>query len=173
MDNKDTSIFRTGMAGGQPFKSYIKTILGKVYVTVWNPFENVPEGIILQGDPRKQDESCIIDVFTEQEDYFFRSKNKLHLQTGDVIVYVRKEEVKERTPEEFSDEELKDILSKPFFSIQKLVNDTNSVALLFRIKNLAQEMEKSEKVIQTIEARLAEVQSAEFKGFPSSVTTEL
>jgi hypothetical protein len=173
MDIKDKSIFKAGSAGGAPFKSYIKTILGRVYVTVWNPFEDIPEGVILYGDPRKQEESCIVDVFNEQEDYFFRTKNKLHLQTGDVIAFVRKEEEKERTPEEFSDEELKEVLSKPFFSIQKLVNDTVSVALLFRIKNLAQEMEKSEKVISTIEARLSEVQAAEFAGFPSKLETEI
>lgn len=168
MENKDRVLL-----GGKIYKSYIKTILGKVYVTVWNSFENRPEGLILYGDPRNHEDECIVDVLSEDEDYFFRNKNKRHLQTGDIITYTRSTEEKERTPEEYSDDELKDVISKPFFSIQKLLNDTESVALLFRVKNLAQELDKSDKVMKAIEARIAEVQKKEFSSVPDKIVTEL
>lgn len=173
MDTQDKNLISKAFSGGKPYKSYRKTILGKVYVAVWNAFEKQPEGLILYGDPRKLEETCIVDVFSEEEDFYFRSKNKKHLQTGDVILFERKDEVAERTPEEFSDEELTEVLSKPFFSTQKLLNDTESIALLFRIKSIAQDMDKSDKVIKAIEARIAEVQAKEFKPMPQVLESEL
>lgn len=173
MDTKDKRIISSVLAGGKPYRSYIKTILGKVYVSVWNTFEQQPEGVILHGDPRTEEETAIIDLFSEEEDFYFRQKNKKHLQTGDVIQYNRKEEERVRTPEEFSDDELKEILAKPFFSTQKLLNETESVALLFRIKNLAHDMDKSDKVMRAIEARISEVQANEFKPLPDKIETEL
>lgn len=172
METKDLALLQTASAG-KPMKSYIKTILGKVYVTVWNSFENKAEGVILYGDPRRFDDECIVDIFSPEEDYFFKNKNKTHLQTGNVIEFERKEEAPVKTPETFSDAELTEIINKPFFSIQKLVNDTESTALLFRIKHLAETLEKSEKVMKLIEGRISEVQSKEFSSGPNKVETEL
>jgi hypothetical protein len=172
MDAQDRNL-SSAMQGGTPIKSYIKTILGKVYVTVWDSFENRPTGILLEGDPRKNDEGCIIDMFKEEEDFFFKNKNKTHLSTGTVIPYVRKDVVKERTIEEYSDEELKEIINSKFFTFQNVLNNTDSIAVLFRIKNLAQELEKSDKLIKVIEARISEVQAEEFKPLPKSMTLEI
>ena len=169
----DINLVNSTMHGGSPLKSYIKTILGKVYVTVWDSFENKPVGLLLEGDPRRGEESCIIDIWSPEEDYFFKSKNKLHLTTGDIIPYARKEEVKERTVEEYSDEELTTIINSKFFTLQNVLNNTESIAVLFRIKNLAQELEKSDKLIKVIEARISEVQAEEFKPLPKSMTVEL
>jgi hypothetical protein len=173
MDNQDRNFAITALHGGVPLKSYIKTITGKVYVTVWDSFQNMAVGTILEGDPRKADESCIVDIWSEEEDYFFKSKNKSHLQTGDVIIYKRSTEEPERTVEQYSDDELKVIINSKFFTLQNVLNNTSSTAVLNRIKNLAQEMEKSDKLIKAIEARISEVQAEEFKPLPKSVTTEL
>lgn len=173
MENQDRNIASGAIHGGSPFKSYIKTILGKVYVSVWDSFENKPEGWILEGDPRKVDDGCIVDVWTPEEDFYFRNKNKRHLQTGDVIVYERKAVEKERTVEEYSDAELTEIVNSKFFTLQNVLNNTDSVAVLFRIKNLAQDLEKSEKLLKAIEARISEVQAEEFKPLPKSTITEL
>ena len=161
------------MHGGVPFKSYTKTILGRIYLEVWDTFENKPIGLIIEGDPRRGDETCIVDVWSEEEDYFFRNKNKEQLKSGNVIVYQRKEAVVERSVEEYTDDELKEIINSKFFTLQKVLNNTDSVAVLFRIKNLAQEMEKSDKLVKAIEARISEVQTEEFKPFPKSQTEEL
>jgi len=39
------------MQTGKPYKSYIKTVLGKVYVNVWDSFENKKVGLIIEGIP--------------------------------------------------------------------------------------------------------------------------
>lgn len=173
MDNQDRNLASGAMHGGSPLKSYIKTILGKVYITVWDSFENTAIGMLLEGDPRKADESSIIDIWSEEEDFFFRNKNRIHLSQGNIIAYQRKNEVKERTVEEYSDEELKTIINSKFFTLQNVLNTTESVAVLFRIKNLAQDMEKSDKLVKAIEARISEVQASEFKPLPNTTTMEL
>jgi len=172
METEDRNIVNSAIHGGAPLKSYIKTMLGKVFVFVWDSFENIPEGVILQGDPRKQDETCIVDIWTEEEDYYFRNKNKRHLQTSNIIEFARKTEEKERTIEEYSDDELAKIINSKFFTLQTVLNNTESIAVLFRIRTLANELEKSEKIIKVIDARIAEVQAEEYKPLPK-VTMEL
>lgn len=165
----------SAMIGGRPYKTYRKTILGRVYVTSLNMISGTPtpEGVILSGDPKRKDPGTMFDVFSEQEDYFFRKMNKRHFDSGVIIEYVRTEEPKERTIEEFSDEELRAIIAKPFKALENSINSTKSVATLYRILNLAQEMEKSEKVIRHIESRLSEVQESSMPKIPNSVEEEL
>ena len=173
METQDRNIANGAMHAGIPYGSYIKTILGKMFVSVWDSFENRAEGIILQGDPRKKEENSIVDVWSQEEDYYFRSKNKRLLETGQIIAYTRKDEERERTIEEYSDDELTVIINSKFFTLQNVLNNTSSTAVLFRIKNLAQELEKSDKLIKAIEARISEVQAEEFKPLPKVVTVEL
>lgn len=166
MENQDRNIASWAIHGGTVLRSYIKTTLGKVYVTVWDSFENKAVGVILEGDPRKQDEGCIVDIWNEEEDYYFKNKNKRHMQTGEMIPFARKQEEREKTIEEFSDAELTEVINSKFFALQNALNSTESVAVLFRIKSLAQELEKSDKLMKAIEARLSEVQANEYKSIP-------
>lgn len=165
----------SSMVGGKPYKTYIKTILGRVYVTALNMLTGTPspEGVILDGDPRKKDPNTMIDIWSEQEDYFFRKKNKWHLDQGVLIEYSRVETPRERTIEEFTDEELRVLINKPFLALQATLNKTKSVATLFRIQNIASELEKSEKVMRAIESRLSEVQQESNVVLPSVVESEL
>lgn len=147
------------MQAGTPHKSYIKTILGQVYMNILNPFDGKPAGILLSGDPTARPESCILDVWTEKEDTYVKSMNKIHFETGTVIAYERPaEQVKERTIEEYSDEELKEVINSKFLALQSTLNKIESTPVLFRMVNLSREMEKSEKITGAIEARLSEVQ---------------
>lgn len=173
MENQDRNIVSSAIHGGAPLCSYIKTTLGKVYVTVWDSFVNEPVGVILEGDPRKQDEGCIVDIWSKEEDYYFKSKNKRHIQTGEMIIFSRKQEERERTVEEYTDAELTDVINSKFFTLQNILNSTESVAVLFRIKTLAQELEKSDKLMKAIEARLSEVQAQEYKSIPKVQVVEL
>jgi hypothetical protein len=146
----------------RPMKSYIKTELGKVFVHVLDKYTDKPVGMLLEGDPRKKDKGCIIDFWSDKEDVFFREANKLHFERGTVIPYTRPEqEVKERTMEEYSDDELKDILTAPFFSLKSALDKTTSVGLVFRFLSLAQELEKSDAYIRAIESKLSELQSVD------------
>lgn len=172
MDNTTTQAIFSAMNTGKPLKSYIKTILGKVYVTVWDTMVNQPVGLLLSGDPRKHEDSTIIDLWSEQELVFFKRMNQRHLQEGTVIEYVSKaEEEKELPLEACSDEELEKIIKSPFLKLQNILNKTQSLPFVFRIKNMATDLDVSEKIIRAIEARIAELQALEFKS-PDSITFE-
>ena len=94
----------------KPFRTYRKTTLGRVSVNYIEPFSGKPAGIILMGNP-KTDESARIDTWTEVDDSFFRKMNKRHFEVGNLLEMERVEEVKERTIESFSDEELTKIIN--------------------------------------------------------------
>lgn len=156
----DRNDLYTAINNERPYRSYIKTELGKVFITILDVFSGKPEGLLLEGDPRKKDKGCIIDFWSDREDAFFRQKNSLHLSRGTIVAYERPvEAVKERTMEEFSDDELREILSKPYYSLKSALNKTESIGLVFRFLGLAQEMEKSDAFVTAIESRLSELQS--------------
>jgi hypothetical protein len=158
----DSSIYGL-MQTGRPLKSYIKTVLGKVYVTVLNPFNEMPEGRLLIGNPKDSNrEGCIVDIWSEKEDVFFKRSNRKHLETGIVIPHIRKEVVEEKFENNLSDTELDKILSEPFISLQRKINKLSSVAPIFRLLERARELEKSEKLINYLEKRLSEIQEKDF-----------
>lgn len=152
------------MKGGKPYKTYKKTILGKVFIEVWDNFINGPVGILLSGDPKKDDPDCYYHAWTEDNDVFFRgvAHNRRHLEQGAIIPVKYEQKEIEKTIETSSDEELTKLVNSPFLALQNALNKTESVALLFRVLTIAQELEKSEKITRAIEARLSEVQEAEF-----------
>jgi hypothetical protein len=150
-----------GQINGEPIKSYTKTILGKIYVMVLDRFSGQPVGILLSGDPRKQDDGSIVEIFSEVEDIYFRKANKRHFEVGNIIPFTKKVEPKERTIEEYSDEELTVLVNQKFLALQHTLNKTVSVAVLFRMLNLAEANDKSEKIISAIKARISEVQMQE------------
>jgi len=155
---EDTRIFGA-MQSGTPHKSFIKTILGKVYMNILNPFDGKPTGILLSGDPTMKQETCILDVWSEKEYSYVKTMNKIHFETGTVIDFARPtEQVKEKTVEEYSDEELEVVINSKFLALQSILNKTESTPVLFRMVSLAKKMEKSEKIVGAIEARLSEVQ---------------
>lgn len=174
MTSQNNDLF-SAMIGGKPIKTYKKTILGRVYVTALNMMTGTPtpEGVILDGDPRKDEIGTMFDIFSEQEDYFFKKMNKRHFDSGIIIEHVRTDAPRVRTIEEFSDEELKAIIMKPFKALEASLNSTNSVATLFRIRSLAEDLEKSEKVIRHIDSRLSEVQENSIPKLANRVEEEL
>ncbi len=158
----------SAMSGGKPHKTYVKKILGKVYVTVWDVFTNQPVGMILEGDPRRNDQTAMIDIWSEKEDVFFRRMNRRHLADGTVVEYKRPDEgPRERTMEEWSDEELIALINKPFLALKAAVNKTESEALLFRMESLSEQMDKPESYMKLIRAKLSEIQKEPEQ--PSSV----
>lgn len=151
------------MQEGKPYKSFIKTMLGKLYLTAWDSWKEAEIGVILEGDPRKKDDGCIIDVWNEKEEMFLRKRNKKHFETGVIIEYQRTEESKseEEKINSMSDDEMIELLGKQFFSLQSAVNKFTSIAPVFRMLHLAKELDKSEKIVKFIEGKLSELQLAE------------
>lgn len=148
----------------KPFASYMKTILAQVGITVWDRFTNQPTETILKGDPRRKEEGCIVDVWSPKEDAFFRRQNARHFRNGILIPYKRPEDVVEEVPvEQYSDEQLRDLINLKFAALNKRLNDITSEAVLFRMRSLADEMEKSEKIIAAIEKRISDVQLVDYQ----------
>lgn len=156
--SNDISAYSSSQSG-KPYKTYKKVVLGRVYVSMIDPFSGQPTGYMLYGDPKRNDESCYLIMWNEIDDRFFRTRNKSHLDAGFIIEVPNKEtpEVIEQPLEQYSDEQLKEVINKRYLALQAILNKTSSEAVLFRMIDLAREMEKSEKIIGAIEARLAEV----------------
>jgi len=159
MDKLNSEVF-SAMQTGKPLVSYRKTILGKVYVTVLNPFSGAPEGRLLHGN----DEESVVDIWSEKEKAFFERMNKAHLKSGNLILY-RAPEVKEKSQEEIynslTDDELREIANSKFLKLKSVLNKMTNVAPVFRLLNIAGEEEKSEKIIGAIKARLSELEIKE------------
>lgn len=152
----DSSVF-SAMQTGKPYATFRKTILSLVYVTVLSPFNNQPEGLLLKGE--KGSETSMVDVWSEMEYVYFKRMNKKHLETG-VVIQVQREDVKEeKIIEQYSDKELEDVINMKYISFQKVLSDITSEAVLFRMLDLAKELEKSAKIIGVIEAKIAELQA--------------
>lgn len=157
----------------KPYASYIKTLLGRVGVTVWDRFTNTPAYVILTGDPRRKEEGTIVDVWSQREDAFFRRNNERHFQRGILIAYTRPENVQVDTPvEQFSDEQLKEIVNSKFLALQNKINKIDSVAVLFRMITIAEEMDKSSKITDAIQARISELQLSDYEKKPEDKEEE-
>jgi hypothetical protein len=153
----------SAMQSGKPYRSYRKTVLAKVYVTMLDPFLGTPLGYLIEGDPKG--ESAIVDVWNEMQDAYFKRTNKRQFELGHIIPFERPTEVKEEIQkiEQYSDEQLTEIVNSRFYTLQAAVNKANSPAVLVRMIDLAREMGKSEKIIKFLEGRLSEIQMQEFQ----------
>lgn len=171
MANKDFDIdVFTAMQEGDPVASYRKTVLGKVYVTVLNVFSKEPEMVQLYGQPGEP--KSIISVWSIPEDIFFQRSNRRLLEKGSVIrvdLPKRADLPAPATPvslEQSSDEVLRQLVNSRFKALEAALNKTGSEALVYRLLTLAQEEEKSEKIINAIKLRLTEIQNSQITEKP-------
>lgn len=150
----------SAMQTEEPYATYKKTVLGQVAVRVLDPFQDKPIIQIMKGDPQKNDEGCLIDVWSPKEDAFIKRMNPNHFAKGNLIPFKR-QKVYEPTEEEklnsMSDEDMTKLLESPWFTIQSSVSKMTSAAPLYRLLNLAEEMERPEKTLEFIRARLSEL----------------
>jgi len=156
MDNIE--IF-SAMQEGRPLKSFKKTILGKIFLTVLDPFSDTPVGILLEGDPKKDDPKSMVDVWTVKQEIFLKNMNRNHFSNGLLVEYVRSNEPPVKTIEESTDAELLEIVNLRYLGLTAKLNKIEGEKVLKRMVDIARENEKSEKIIKAIEARLSEVQA--------------
>jgi len=153
----------SAMQEGKPYKRYIKKILGKVYVTALNPFNGEPEGIILVGDPRDKNNfyNVTVDVWDVKQDQFFKRMNANHFKSGNIEEFIPKEDedvTQQISPNVISDDEIHEILDKPFLALKNKLNSFTETAPVYRVLAIAEEKEKSEKILAAIRARAAELE---------------
>jgi hypothetical protein len=161
----------SAMQTGLPYKIYQKTTLGKVAVTILNPFSGEPEGVIIEGDPSlPQDQDKItINIWNAKEDVFFKRLNKAHFDAGNLreIPVPRPEQIAAipRSINDITDEEIYELLSKPFLALKNKLNKFTAPAPVIQILRKAEEMEKSEKILNACRARISEL---EFSNIPKT-----
>lgn len=146
------------MQEGSPVASFKKTILGQVGVHVLNPWTGQPEDRILKGDPRTNDDGCIVDLWSGAELMYFTKSNKRHFETGNLIEFKRTKTTPEKSVNDITDEEIVKVLNDRFYTLQGKLSSFTSPAPVHRFLSIAREMEKSEKIIKHIEARLSELE---------------
>lgn len=161
------------MESDKPYAAYVKKILGKVVVTVWDNILEKPTEVVLHGDPRTPDPDCIVKVWSAKEKLFFERNNVKHIKNGMIVPFEVKESavVEEKTIEQSTDEELKEIVNSKYLALTNKLNKITSVAVLFRMLTLAEEMEKSEKITGAIQARISEVQAP--ASYPEKLEVEI
>jgi hypothetical protein len=143
----------------KPFTTYKKKILGKVSVNFLSPWSGKPEGLLMEGDPEKGDDTCFYDTWSAAEDAYFTRTNKRLFDLGIIIKENRKEqETADKKIEQYSDDELKEIVNMKYAALQKVLSETTSPAVVSRMLTLAHDMDKSERIVRALEAKLSELQ---------------
>jgi len=156
------SVVFSKMQVNEPYASYKKTTVGKVHVMVINPWSNKPEGRILKGDPRKLEDDMIVDTWSEQQDTYFTRMNRQLFNIGAIIKFNRPTTVPERSPNEMTDAEVAEAVNFQYLKLTSLLNKITAEATVKRLLDTAEAEGKSAKMQKAIEARLAEIQRAEF-----------
>lgn len=156
-------VYRKARERGEPVARYIKPIVGKVCVSIIEPFEGTPTDVILTGDPadKKVDpEDIIVTCWTDFENEWFRKANKLQLDRGHIAPYT--EEIKEQiSVNEISDEEIKELLEKPYFAWKNRLDTFTSAMPVKRFLKIATEMNRPIGTIETIKDKLSELQKTD------------
>lgn len=157
------------LAEGKPYKSFIKTINGKVYVTTLDiANETQTVGVILKGNQRAHEDSAIIDLWTEKQYQVFKRLNTNHIKSGTIVEFTRKSEQEEVAREipmvEWSDEDLlSKVLKQKFLQFQTIIAKADSVVLLHRLLQIAKDNELTSKLTERIIARISELQGTPVK----------
>lgn len=156
----------SAMNTGTPIRSYKKATLGKVAVKYWDSFNEEPVEGLLVGDPNKDEDTTIVDIWSEKEDVFFKKINASLFTSGILKLYIRPStvEVIEQLKkfDASNEEDVLGLLGSKFFSFQSKINSVGSVPALSKLLDKAKEIGKSDKIIKLIEARIAEVQSSDY-----------
>ena len=155
------------MQTGDPTAVYGKTILGKVEVSVINPFNGTPQNVMLEGDPKKNNPKCFVEVWSQMEEVYFERQNAPLFKEGYIIKMKDakkpevKQDAKETTYEDITDEYIEELITAPFMKFKSELNAIDSEAVVYRILSMAEEMERPEKTMQHIRQRLTEIQQKE------------
>lgn len=149
----------SAMQEDKPIRTWIKTILGKVYIVAWDDMTDQPTGLLLNGDPKKLEENSLIKIWSTKGDIFFKNMNRLLISRG-ILKEVEPEKlIPEKTDEDLTDTELLEITSMKHLALKARIAKIKTAPVLFRMVNIARDNEKADSVIKAIELRLSEIQA--------------
>ncbi len=164
VDSYEREVF-SAMADGTPLVTYVKTIVGKVHLTVLDPYSGKPTPVVLQGAPAANNPKAVVQVWSSKDNNFFKQMNSEHIAAGILKPLSPVEEVARQeepvSPNSITDVEITEILNKPFLALKNKLNSFTAPAPVFRFERMAEEMEKSEKILEAIRARASELELGE------------
>lgn len=148
-------------ANNTPSSRWVKVQLAKISVRVLDPMSGLPVEIIVEGDPNKERDRCIVDCWTPLETAFFERNNRYHILNGNIVPFNKPVETKVSS-NTLTDEEIDTVLEKKFMAVKNLLSKLDSPVPVERILQRATEMNKPVATINAIKARLAELQQSEY-----------
>jgi len=141
----------------RPKKTYIKSQLGKVVVKVLNPFDEKPEEVILEGDPRKYEETCFVDLWDDKQISYFEKMNKRLISTG-WIHEISREEVelnKERgIYANYTKKDKIELFDRSFMAFRSFINRVNDIEFLTDLIEVGKEIDAPQSYIKAINGRI-------------------
>lgn len=144
---------------GEPLRVYRKAITGKVGVRVLNPFSGEPAELIIYGDPAKTPAAELeVSLWTPTEVRYFETYNRGLIQSGALVVVNKRSEISVNKANALDDDALRDLVTSPFLRLKKYLSEITSETTLQRALAIAEEENRSAKVLSLIKERLAEVQ---------------
>ena len=154
------------MQVGEPVAIFKKTILGKVEVSVINPFNDTPEGVTMYGDPKKNHPECFVEVWSKMEEVYFERQNAPLFKRGYVVKLDEVVKPKRTDPQgtdysKLTEADIKELVTAPFMKFKKELNEIDAIAVLYRVQAIAEEMERPFKTMEHINQRITELQQEE------------
>lgn len=165
-NKEDYSLFEAAqeaIQNNKPDSRWIKVQLAKVLVKYIDPIEGKPTETVIEGDASKNEEACIFDCWTPLETAYFTKMNKYHILEGNIVPY-KKDMVVEISPNTITDEDLREVLTKPFLTIRSLLSKFTSTVPVERMLAIAEEMNKPSGTVTAIKKRLSELQEEQYNG---------
>lgn len=155
------------MATDSPVAVYRKGkgILGKVEVKVYNSLTSRIETLMLEGNPSDPDcDKCFVELWSDKEVIFFKRANRWHINNGFIVPFSKKRPSRiKKTFNNLTDEELEEIVGKPFLALKNAVEKMTTETALTRVISVAEEMDKPEKTMNFLRERLSLIQSGELE----------
>ena len=159
VENNVVAAIMLAQEQGEPVKVYRKAIVGKVIAKVIDPFSGERAEVLISGDPKNTDASELeVSLWTPFEVKYFEQYNKGLIEKGSLVLAQSKSEFKVNYSNALSDEQLVEIVSSPFFSMRKAINEITSETTIQRLLKAAKEANRPAKTVQEIELRLEEIQ---------------
>lgn len=144
---------------GSPLKTYRKAITGKVAVRLLNPFSGEPAETVLHGVPGKDSgEDIEVRLWTPTDLKYFETFNRGLIQSGTLVLVAKHSEQVLNTVNALDDDSLRDLVTSNFLSLKKALNEITSENTLQRALVIAEEENRSAKVLSLIKERIATVQ---------------
>lgn len=164
------------MEGQEPYAKYRKAIMGKVSGLRLDPIRFIPSDFLLMGDPTDPNADpadFVIELWTEAEHKYFTRKNKALIEGG-VLIPFEGEEVPLDTTNQISDDEIVEILTKPFMTLKWRLEKFTSSVPVRRILLKAKELDVTTGRYDAIKARLTKLEGFEAPArMPEKVVVEI